>query len=133
MKTLFLLCLPLSAAVTNVSVETLSAQALIHYTAPDAGRCTLAVSTAAGVSPVISQLDTSKFGSGANSDSNFSYLDSGKNRTVVIGQKAAVRGTLDGISYSLALTESTPYFHQITCGASVSTLQTFSTRAAPPG
>ncbi len=133
MKLLFLFCLPLSAAVTNISVETLSAQAKITYTAPDLGRCTIALSTAVGLSPLFPQFDTSKFGASANSDAQFSYLDSGLNRTLIAGQKTAKRGTTDGISYSLALAEASQYYFQITCGASVSSVQLFTTRSAPMG
>lgn len=127
---IFLLSLPLSAAVTNVSIEALSTQAIVRYNSGTASACTLQVSTSASLTPLLPQFDTSKF-TNINYDSQFSYLASGQNRTFILGQKAAVRGT-DGISYSLALPESTPLYGQITCGASTATFS-FTTRSAPMG
>jgi hypothetical protein len=128
---LLFLTLPVSAAVTNISVESLSAQAILRYTAPDTGRCTVVMSTVTSLTPVISEVDPSKF-TNASSDARFSFLDAGLNRTFVVGQKAAARG-IDNVVYSRALTNGTAYYYQITCGASVSSVLTFTTKPAPLG
>ncbi|MGD1096614.1 MAG: hypothetical protein ABSB35_32050 [Bryobacteraceae bacterium] len=125
------LAIPLSAAVTDISVDALSAQAILRYTAPDSGRCTVAVSVAPSLTPVISDVDPTKF-TNANSDSIFSFLDAGLSRTFVAGQKAAVRG-IDNVVYSRALTNNTVYYYQITCGSSVSSILTFATKPARLG
>src|SRR5271163_658311 len=124
MKHLLLLWLaiPLSAAVTNISVEALSAQAILRYTAPDSGRCTVAVSIAPGLAPLFSDVDPTKF-TNANSDSRFSFLDAGLSRIFVTGQKAAARG-IDNVVYSRALTNDTVYYYQIACGSSSSSILT---------
>lgn len=119
------------SGITNLNVNTTSAQAVVKYMAPTTGRCTTVASTSSSMTPLFPQTDTAKF-TGGLSDSQFSYLDSGLNRTIVLGQKAVLRGTVDTVPYSMALASDTTYYIQTTCNA-VTTTYTVSTRAAALG
>ena len=132
-KIQLILFLPFTAlaAITNVQVQALSAQAVIRYSSGTSSACTLQASTSSSLSPLLPQVDTAKFTSG-NSDAQFAYLASDQDRTFILGQKAAKRGTADGIAYSLALPEATTIFAKLTCGASTASFS-FATRAAPLG
>ena len=119
-------------SITNISTSATSAQAIIKYTAPNSTRCTTAVSQSSSLSPLFPQTDSTKFVGGL-SDASFSFLDSGLNRTIVVGQKAVLRGTVDNIPYSLNLGAGQLYFFQISCGATTSTISSFTTRLANLG
>lgn len=120
------------ASISNVNIKTTSAQAVISYAAPTTARCTTAASTSSSMTPLFPQTDPAKF-TGGLSDSQFSYLDSGQNRSIILGQKATVRGTADTVPYSLNLGVDQTYYLQTTCGAVTSPTYTLTTRAASLG
>jgi hypothetical protein len=108
------------AAVTNVAVQgTTSTQAVLKYTAPDEGGCSVEVSESAGFSPLVHDVDPGLF-AGSNLDSRSEGTSNGSERVFVIGKRRAERGT-DGHWYSRALQAYTRHYYRITCGADQAT------------
>ena len=135
MKFALLLSLALicsAQSVTIISVKASSAQAAVTYTVPDSRACTIAVSSSASLTPLFSQVDTSAFGSTANSDSQWSMLASGLTRTFVLGRKQIIRGT-DGLDHDLNLGANSTWFYEITCPAANTAVLSFTTGSAPMG
>lgn len=113
-----------SALVTNT-------QALLAYTAPTTSSCTVDVSESSGYVPLVHDVDSTIFGSGANSDTRAGSLTSGMSRQFVIGKRVAERGT-NSRWYSRALKINTLHYYRITCGVAVAT-GTFTTANLPLG
>ncbi len=125
--------MPVQGAITNIRMSGVtSTQAVLAYTAPDGGACGLEVSESTGYSPLVPDVDPSKFG-GANRDNRPGNPISGSARVFVIGKRAAERGS-DGIRYSRALQTSTQHFYRITCPSTGDTaIGQFQTRNIPMG
>lgn len=127
----FILALPLGAAVTNVRVVDVSnTQALLKFTAPDANACTIEVSEDSDYDPLVHDVNGTHY-SGASLDSRESSLQRGRERTVVIGKRTIERAA-SGIAYSRALQAATQHFYRITCGGDSAT-GTFTTLPPPLG
>jgi len=135
------LCFSVSGAkaqIGNVQIlGTTPTQVALSYLAPSgAGACTVAVSESAGLSPVVNDVDTSKF-SGANSDNRFSFLNQGQQRYFVVGTIPKTNGLIanqaqDGSYYGRALKPNTKHYFQITCGSNTAN-GTFTTPNLPLG
>jgi hypothetical protein len=109
-----------NGAVSSVSVqETTSTQAVLRYSAPDSGACTVEVSESSGFSPLVHDVDPVLF-PGSNQDSRGEAISSGTERAFVIGKRRAERAG-DGHWYSRALQTFTAHYYRITCGADQAT------------
>lgn len=121
------LALTAQAAVTNVSVGSVTAQqAKIFYTAPDNNACTLAVYDSA--SNLIPDVNPSLF-SGSNLDSRAGNTTNGRVREFVVGQRGQAGVAISGANtYSRSLAASSTYTGQITCNdGSTAPVGSFST------
>jgi len=125
-----LLLSPAEAALTVKVLGTTATQALLTYQAPDNNPCTLVVSENSNLSPVIYDVDASKF-NGANLDNRAGSLANGTTRVVIIGKRAAEKAQ-DGKFYSRALQNNTQHYYQISCGSNQGT-GSFTTMGIPLG
>jgi hypothetical protein len=117
---LFASLLPAVAAITGVSVQgTTATQAILRFTAPDTGACTVEVSESPGFAPLVHDVDALLF-PGSNLDNRADNTYSGRERGFVIGKRRAEK-TLNGKWYSRALQAFTPHYYRITCGADQAT------------
>jgi len=74
-------------AVGNVAVRGVtSTQAILTYTAPDAGVCSVEASESATYRPLVHDVDPVLF-AGANLDSRAESMSSGRERVFVIGKR----------------------------------------------
>jgi hypothetical protein len=104
------------AAVTNVSVTgTTSTQAILRYTAPDDGVCTVEASENASFTPLVHDVDPQLF-PGSNLDSRSEGASDGRQRVFVLGKRRAEKAA-NGHWYSRALQAFTAHYYRITCGA----------------
>lgn len=121
---LFLLTLPLSAAVSNLQVvATTSTQIVVSYTAPTTAACTVRVSKEADFDPLLLDVDTDYY-SGANLDSRAGSISNGRHRIFVIGKQgpAAIEQGLDGYHHSRAAQADTEYYIEPNCGGDTATI-----------
>jgi hypothetical protein len=108
------------AAVTNVSIQgTTPTQAILHYTAPDEGTCTVEVSESPSFSPLVHDVDPTLY-VGANLDIRREGTFNGAERVFVIGKRRAERAG-NGHWYSRALQAFTRHYYRITCGTDQAT------------
>lgn len=125
---------PIFGAITNVRVPRSTAtQAVLAYTAPDGGPCSLKVSESddfgGGYAPV-HDVDPALF-EGSDLDSRAGNVTSGRERIFVVGKRAA-EWAADGRMYSRALQANTLHYVQITCGTATGTAS-FTTANIPLG
>jgi hypothetical protein len=107
-------------AVSNVAVRGVTnTQAILTYTAPDAGVCSVTVSESPTYSPLVHDVDPTLF-AGSNLDSRPESMSSGRSRVFVLGKRRAEKA-LNGHWYSRALQTVTTHYYKITCGGSVAT------------
>ena len=136
------LCSPLWGQATNISVSgTTSRQAVITYTAPDSGRCTIQAAeddgTGSNLTPLAFDVDTAQFAA-SNSDNRFSNLDSGNVRTFVLGTVPVPESfypnlNSSGAYVSRVLHANTKYNFKVTCSGSASAMGHFTTSPVYPG
>jgi hypothetical protein len=135
MKRTILLLFPILgfADITSVRVSgTTATQAILAYTAPDNGACTVAVSTSPTYTPLAHDVDPTLF-SGVSSDSRPGNINSGRSRVFVAG-KRSVEKDLTGNNSSRALQAATTYYFRIACPSDGSTAAgTFTTQTIPEG
>lgn len=109
-----------AAAITNVSVQgTTPTQAILRYTAPDTGVCTVEVSESPSFAPLVHDVDAQLF-PGSNLDSRNESASNGPERVFVIGKRRAEKA-VNGKWYSRALQAYTAHSYRITCGGSQAT------------
>lgn len=117
---LFACLLPAVAAITGVSVQgTTATQAILRFTAPDTGACTVEVSESASFAPLVHDVDALLF-PGSNLDNRAESTFSGRERVFAIGKRRAEKA-LNAKWYSRALQAFTPHYYRITCGADQAT------------
>jgi hypothetical protein len=133
---------PILGAMSSVQVVGVTpTQAILAYTSPDSGACTLAVSTSASLTPVVYDVDESRFpgssldsrpgNAGAGRPGAGRSLSGAQERVFVLGKRQADIAA-DGKRYSRALQANTLYYFQVTCGSDTAT-GTFTTANIPLG
>ncbi len=109
-----------SGAIGNVAVRGVTnTQAILTYTAPDMGACSVAVSESASYSPLVHDVDPTLF-AGSDLDTRPETIASGRSRVFVVGKRIAEKA-LNGHWYSRALQTVTTHYYRITCGSSTAT------------
>jgi hypothetical protein len=135
MKRAIILLFPILgfADISGVRVAgTTATQAILAYTAPGNGACTVAVSASPTYTPLAHDVDPALF-SGANSDSRPGNINSGRSRVFVVG-KRLVEKDLTGNNSSRALQAATLHYFRITCPSDGSSAAgTFTTQTIPGG
>jgi hypothetical protein len=107
-----------STGITGVRItEVTPTQAILRYSAPDAGVCTLEVSESARFTPLVHDVDPGLYAR-ADRDDRPENLTSGNERVFVIGKRAAMRAA-DGRMYSRALQTNTRHYYRLRCGTEV--------------
>jgi len=109
---------------TNIQVSATATQAILSYTAPSSSACTVEVSEASGLSPVVNDVNASLFAS-SNADSTALGAGVAGRRQFVVGKRVAQMSS--GRMYSRALRADTLHYGRITCGSAA----TFSFQTAP--
>ncbi|MDQ6664814.1 MAG: hypothetical protein M3Z23_10510, partial [Acidobacteriota bacterium] len=90
-----------------------STRAIVSYTAPDSGACSIKVSENSSYAPLVYDVDPMKF-AGANLDNRADNVNSGRKRNFVIG-KRAVETASDNKRYSRALQANTVHYFRLIC------------------
>jgi hypothetical protein len=109
-----LAALPLSAAISNLRVTGVTnTQAILAYDAPDGGSCLISVSENSSFTPVVYDVDPTKF-PGSELDNRPGNVTNGTSRVFVIGKRSADLA-LDNTRYSRALQAYTTHYYAISC------------------
>src|ERR1700730_12219564 len=118
-----------AAQIASVSVQGPTAtQAVLRFTAPDNGVCTVDVSESAALSPLVHDVDPVLFPA-SNLDSRAGNVSTGRERVFVIGKRRAEKA-VNAKWYSRALQAYTPHYYRITCGAAQATGSFFTSNIA---
>jgi hypothetical protein len=105
----------LGAGITDVRVVAITpTQAVLAYTAPGEGRCTLKVTAGTPGGPLVNDVNPDLF-DGADGDGRPGNLVSGTARVFVVGKRAAERAK-NGRMSSRALEAFTRHYYEIACG-----------------
>ena len=111
-------------------VGTTNTQAVLVYSAPDAGACTVKVSQQPSLTPLVHDVDPALF-PGADQDTRPETITAGTSRVFVVGKRIAQRAA-DGKNYSRALETYSTHYYQVACGSAVAT-GSFTTANIPLG
>ncbi len=119
------------AAISNVQVMGKTpTQAILSYTAPDSGACTVEVSESATFQPLVHDVDPALFPN-SNRDDRPGNIAQDQQRIFVIGARRTER-TPVGLLYSRALQTNTAHYFRIRCGNDTAT-DSFRTANIPLG
>lgn len=116
----------LSVTVTGIT----NTQAVLMYSVPDSGACTVKVSQQASLTPLVHDVDPTLF-PGADQDTRPESIADQTYRIFVVG-KRITQPASDGMKYSRALETLSTHYYQISCGTTVAT-GTFTTANIPLG
>ena len=105
-------------------------QAVLTYTAPDSGACTVKVSQQDSLTPLVRDVDPDLF-PGSDQDSRPETTTEQTGRVFVVG-KRITQPASDGKNYSRALETYASHHYQVTCGSAVAT-GSFTTANIPLG
>ena len=111
-------------------IGTTNTQAILAYSAPDDGPCTVKVSQQASLTPLVPDVDPALF-PGADQDTRPETITAKSNRIFVVGKRITQRAS-DGRNYSRALETHAAHFYQVACGSAVVT-GSFTTANIPLG
>src|ERR1035441_1527455 len=96
---------------------TTNTQAVLTYTAPDSGACTVKVSQQSSLTPLVHDVDPNLF-PGSDRDTRPESIAAQNSRVFVVGKRATERAA-DGKNYSRALEAYAIHYYQVTCGSVV--------------
>ena len=111
-------------------VGTTNTQAVLTYSAPDTGPCTVKVSQQSSLTPPVHDVDSDLF-PGSDQDTRPEAITNQTSRVFVVGKRVTERAS-DGKNYSRALEAYAKYYYKITCGSVLMT-GTFTTANIPIG
>jgi hypothetical protein len=100
-------------------VGTTNTQAVLAYSAPDSGACTVKVSQQRSMTPLVRDVDPDLF-PGSDRDTRPETIAAPTSRIFVVGKRITERAS-DGRNYSRALEAYTNHYYQVTCGTAVVT------------
>jgi hypothetical protein len=127
---LLVLASSLASALTVQVVGTTATQAVLSYTAPDTGVCTVEVSESSSLTPLVHDVNPAIF-AGAQRDDRTGSLSAGTSRIFVVGKKTSDTAA-DGRLYSRALQTNTVHYYRVICSGQTATGQ-FTTMNLPIG
>jgi hypothetical protein len=96
---------------------TTNTQAVLTYTAPDSGACTVRVSQQSSLTPLVHDVDPNLF-PGSDQDTRPESIAAQNSRVFVVGKRVTERA-VDGRNYSRALEAYAIHYYQVTCGSVV--------------
>jgi hypothetical protein len=111
-------------------VGTTNTQAVLVYSAPDAGACTVKVSQQPSLAPLVHDVDPALFPA-SDQDTRPETITAGTSRVFVVGKRTTQRAA-DGKNYSRALETYSTHYYQVTCGSAVAS-GSFTTTNIPLG
>src|ERR1035438_8172217 len=111
-------------------VGTTNTQAVLTYSAPDTGPCTVKVSQQSSLTPPVHDVDSNLF-PGSDQDPRPEAITNQPSRVFVVGKRVTERAS-DGKNYSRALEAYAKHYYKITCGSVLMT-GTFTTANIPIG
>jgi hypothetical protein len=109
---------------------TTNTQAVLTYSAPDGGACTVKVSQQSSLTPLVHDVDPNLF-PGSDQDTRPESIAAQNSRVFVVGKRVTERA-VDGRNYSRALEAYAIHYYQVTCGSVVWT-DKFTTANIPFG
>ena len=111
-------------------VGTTNTQAVLEYSPPAGGACTVKVSQQASLSPLVRDVDPALF-PGSDQDTRPETTVTPTGRAFVVGKRIAQRAA-DGKNYSRALETYALHYYQVACGSAVAA-GSFTTANIPLG
>ena len=117
---------PLRVAIAG----TTNTQAVLAYSAPDGGACTVKVSQQSSLTPLVRDVDPALF-PGSDQDTRPEAITAQTGRVFVVGKRITQRAS-DGKYYSRALETYATHYYQVACGSAVAT-GAFTTANIPMG
>src|ERR1035438_5571984 len=96
---------------------TTNTQAVLAYTAPDSGACTVKVSQQPSLAPLVRDVDPNLF-PGSDQDTRPEAITAQTSRIFVVGKRVTQRAA-DGKNYSRALETYALHYYQVACGSVV--------------
>ncbi|MCX6629063.1 MAG: hypothetical protein NTW28_15705, partial [Candidatus Solibacter sp.] len=111
-------------------VGTTNTQAVLAYSAPNGGACTVKVSQQSSLTPLVRDVDPELF-PGSDQDTRPEAITAQTSRVFVVG-KRITQPASDGKNYSRALETYTTHYYRVACGSAVAA-GSFTTANIPLG